>query len=58
VKKKKEFKKLSLSRETLRELELPKVTGGYCSNSTLSAQVSLCVPNGAPVRLPECGPVD
>jgi len=33
-------KKLVLHRETLAKLEA--VAAGYCSNSTLSAQVSLC----------------
>ncbi len=57
--KRKRPSKLSLRKDTL--VALANAQGGYCSNSTLSAQVSLCVVNtggGPPRPVPECGPVE
>lgn len=52
-------RKLSLRKDTLLGLtEVRGSAGGYCSNSTLSAQVSVCVANtiGPNTRpLPMCG---
>ena len=55
MKRKQLTKKLTLRKDTL--VALSNAQGGYCSNSTLSAQVSVCVTNtlGANTRpLPMC----
>jgi hypothetical protein len=51
---KKKSRPISLSRETLRSLELRSVAGGYCSQQTACDSVNLCPTDSCPTPNTRC----
>jgi hypothetical protein len=51
---KKHLRPISLSRETLRNLELKSVAGGYCSQQRQCDSVNLCPTDSCPTPNTHC----